>query len=214
MEYPERKRSMLLYHGTKYISARNIVESGIDFSKCDRLTDNARGFYLSRKMEFAADRAHFMAMPGERAAVVEMQYDEENANKELRVLNFDNVSEDWQFFVAFNRTGLEHFAIMNSFFPEKLHNLNSMYDVVIDIPADARISAKTYEIEKILETASKRENIAEKYKGDVLRLIRSISTGNIDPQARQYSFHTQRSLTYLKNARIIETGFAYNEEER
>lgn len=118
---------MLLYHGTKYVSACNIVEYGIDFKKCDRLTDNARGFYLSAKEEFAAERARFVAGSEERAA---------------------------QFFVAFNRTGLEHFAIMNSFFPGKLHNLNFMYDVVIDIPADARISQK----KEILEAASKQES--------------------------------------------------------
>lgn len=201
---------MFLYHGTSYRSARNIVESGIDFKKCDPLTDNARGFYLSEKMEFAAERARCMTMPGEKAAVVEMQYDEKRANNDLRVLTFEEVSEDWQFFVAFNRTGQEQFATMNSLFPERLHNLNLLYDVVIDIPADARISEKTYKIEQILNIVSEQENMAERYRSDVLRLIRSINIGNIDPQARQYSFHTRRSLTYLKNARIIETGFTYN----
>lgn len=201
---------MFLYHGTSYRSARNIVESGIDYRKCDPLTDNARGFYLSEKMEFAAERARCMTMPGEKAAVVEMQYDEKRANNDLRVLTFEDVSEDWQFFVAFNRTGEEHFAIMNSFFPNKLHNLNLLYDVVIDIPADARISEKTYKIEQILNMALRHGDRAERYKMSVLRLIRSISTGNIDPQAKQYSFHTRRALTYLDSARIIYADITYN----
>lgn len=61
-----------------------------------------------------------------------------------------------------------------------------------------------------LNIVSEQENMAERYRGDALRLIRSISIGNIDPRARQYSFHTRRFLTYLKNARIIETSFTHN----
>lgn len=205
---------MFLYHGTDHISARNIIESGIDFGKCDRLTDNARGFYLSTKKDFAIERAYTMTMPGKRPAVVEMQYSEELANKNLRILNFDAVTEDWQFFVAFNRLGLEHFSTMNLLFPEKRHNLNFMYDVVTDVPADARISEKTYRIEEIIKKVSKQKTMAGKYRKDVLGLIRSISTGSIDPQARQYSFHTRRSLMYLKSARIIDMDFTYNGEER
>lgn len=205
---------MLLYHGTDHTSARNIIKSGIDFGRCDRFTDNARGFYLSAKMKFAEERAYTMTMPGKRPAVVEMQYSEELANQNLRVLCFDTATEDWQFFVAFNRLVLEHFATMNAFFPKKMHNLNFTYDVVIDIPADARISEKTYRIEEIIKKASEQDTVAGKYKGDVLDLIRSISIGSIDPQARQYSFHTKRSLMYLKNARIIDTDFTYNGEDR
>lgn len=194
---------MLLYHGTSHVSAENIMESGIDFRKCDLLTDNGRGFYLSGKREFADERARYITMPGETAAVVEMQYDEEEARKKLRVLAFEGVSEEWQFFVAFNRTGEKYFAIMNHFFPGKLHNLKFSYDVVVDIPADARISQKTYEIEQILDMASRQGFKAERYKMCVLQLIRSISIGNIDPQAKQYSFHTRRALNYLNSARII-----------
>lgn len=200
---------MYLYHGTNYISAINIVESGVDFEKCDPLTDNGRGFYLSEKKEFADRRAHYMETSASRAAVVEMQYDEERANRELKVLRFADGSMDWQFFVAFNRTGPEYFETMNALFPGKRNNLSCMYDVVIDIPADAKISLKTHEIESVLKKVSESKNRITHYKKEVIRLIRSISIGDIDPQARQYSFHTQQSLAYLRDARIIETGVVY-----
>ncbi len=194
---------MLLYHGTDNLSAENIITSGVDFGKCDRFTDNARGFYLSKNKEFAEERARTMTFAPQKPVVVEMYFDEEKAKKNLNIRHFDSVTDEWKFFVAINRTGLEKFILMNSFFPNQLHNLDYKYDVVVDIPADAGISAITDKIDFILDDVNNSGRAYEEYRRDILELVNSINEGNVDPEAKQYSFHTVRSLKYLENARII-----------
>lgn len=194
---------MLLYHGTDNLSAENIITYGVDFKKCDRFTDNARGFYLSKNKEFAEERARTMTFAPRKPVVIEMYFDEETAKKNLNIRNFDDITDEWRIFVAINRTGLEKFNLMNSFFPDQLHNLDYKYDVVVDIPADAGISAITDKIDLILDDVNNSRKPFEEYRRDILELINSINEGNVDPEAKQYSFHTIRSLKYLGNTRII-----------
>lgn len=194
---------MLLYHGTDNLSAKNIITYGVDFKKCDRFTDNARGFYLSKNKEFAEKRARTMTFAPRKPVVIEMYFDEEKAKKNLNIRHFDNITDEWRIFVAINRTGLEKFNIMNSFFPDQLHNLDYKYDVVVDIPADAGISAITDKIDLILDDVNNSRKTFEEYRRDILELINSINEGNVNPEAKQYSFHTIRSLKYLENPRII-----------
>lgn len=195
---------MLLYHGTDNLAAKNITTCGIDFDKCDRFTDNARGFYLSKDKEFAKERARTMTFAPYKPVVIEMYFNEEKARKNLSIKTFDRITDDWKFFVAFNRTGFEKFKLMNSFFPNKLHNLDYKYDVVIDIPADARISLITDKIDRILDDVNNLRKPLKAYRRDVLELIYSINEGNVDLDAKQYSFHTARSLKYLELSRIIK----------
>lgn len=194
---------MLLYHGTDNVSAENIKTFGVDFSKCDRFTDNARGFYLSKNKDFAKERARTMTFSPKRPVVIEMYFDEEAAKKNLNIRNFEHVTDDWKFFVAFNRTGIEKLDLMNSFFPNKLHNLDFKYDVVIDIPADAGISSITDKIDLILDDVNIFKGFLKARRKDILKLINSICEGNVDPRAKQYSFHTSCALKYLRFSRII-----------
>lgn len=196
---------MLLYHGTDNGSAENIITCGVDFNKCDRFTDNARGFYLSKNKEFAKERARTMTFSPDKPVVIEMYFDEEEAKKNLNIRNFEHTTDDWKFFVAFNRTGLDKFDLMNSFFPNKLHNLDFKYDVVIDIPADAGISSITDKIDLILDDVNTLKRPLKVCRENVLELINSICEGNVEPEAKQYSFHTARSLKYLRFRRIINT---------
>lgn len=197
---------MLLYHGTDNLSAENIITNGVDFSKCDRFTDNARGFYLSRNKDFAEERARTMTFAPHKPVVIEMYFDEEKAKKNLNIRNFDNITDEWRMFVAFNRIGLEKFDLMNSFFSNQLHNLDYKYDVVVDTPADAGISSITDKIDLILDDINNLRMPFMTCRRDILELINSINEGNVNPDAKQYSFHTDRSLKYLQNPRIINMG--------
>lgn len=188
---------MLLYHGTSNISAHNIVTHGIDFGLCDEFTDNGRGFYLSQRREFAERRAEVMTPQSETPVVITMEFDEGNAAGKLNILRFGQASDDWQFFVVFNRIGKEYYKVLNELFPGKAHNLYAAYDVVIDVPADARISSKTRAIEKLVkEFVVVQDRIV--YRERILKEIASVAIGNERAQAKQVSFHTDRSLKYLK----------------
>lgn len=193
---------MFLYHGTDNLSAENIINFGVDFKKCDCFTDNARGFYLTSNKKFAEVRASVMTFSPQRPVVIEMYFDEESARKKLNILQFDDVSDDWRFFVAFNRAGLEHYELMNLYFPQKINNLTYRYDLVIDIPADAKISRITDRIDSLLDDVDKGQAPPEAFRNEILKNIKSINAGDIDLQSKQYSFHTAQSLNFLKVVRI------------
>lgn len=202
----EGSLAMFLYHGTDNFSAQNIIQTGIDFQRCDRFTDNARGFYLSKSIEFAEERAKTMTFSPLRPVVIRMNFDEEKAMNHLNIRKFEGITDDWRYFVAFNRSGLERFYLMNTLFPNKIHNLDFKYDVVVDIPADARISSITDQIDLKLADFDRHEGTTESYtyKKEVRQLIHLINTGSVDLKAEQYSFHTRRSLRYLENPCIID----------
>lgn len=120
---------MLLFHGTDILSAENIIKSGVNFEICDQYTDNGRGFYLTNNKAFAEVRASVITLPPQKPVVVEIFFDENRAKEELNILRFDETTDDWRFFVAFNRTGLEHYSVMSSYFPQKINNLNHSYDI-------------------------------------------------------------------------------------
>lgn len=195
---------MLLYHGTDSYSAENIINMGVDFRKSDCYTDNARGFYLTNDKEFAEIRASVMTFQPLKPVVIEMVFDETAAEGKLNILRFDDATDDWKFFVAFNRTGSEHYDLMNLFFPRKLNNLDGFYDVVIDVPADARISEVTDRIDRLLEDVDEGRIPMEVAGGEILKNIRSINIGDIDINSKQYSFHTRKSLSFLKVIRISD----------
>lgn len=195
---------MLLYHGTDSYSAENIINVGVDFRKSDCYTDNARGFYLTDDKEFAEIRASVMTFQPRKPVVIEMDFDEIAAEGKLNILRFDDADDDWKFFVAFNRTGSEHYDLMNLFFPRKLNNIDSFYDVVIDVPADAGISGVTDRIDRLLEDAHEGRIPMEAAGSEILKNIKSISIGDIDINSKQYSFHTKESLKFLKVIRIYD----------
>lgn len=192
---------MLLYHGTDNLSAENIAIYGVDFNKCDPFTDNARGVYLTNNKKFAEVRASVMTFSPQIPVVIEMHFDEESARKKLNILQFDNINDDWRFFVAFNRAGLEHYKLMNSSFPQKINNLTFCYDIVIDVPADAKISSITDAIDNLLYNAEMIH--PPRFRNEILKNIKLINAGGIDLESKQYSFHTMQSLNFLKVNRIL-----------
>ena len=159
---------------------------------------------MSQSEKFAELRARTMTFAPRKPVVIVMDFDEENAEKNLNIRHFDSITDEWKFFVAINRAGLENFSVMNSFFPDQLHNLDYKYDVVVDIPADAGISVITDQMDCILDDVNHLNKPFEECKKDILKLIHSINEGNVDPAAKQFSFHTVRSLKYLRYTRIIE----------
>lgn len=188
---------MLLFHGTDNFSAENIIKSGVNFEICDQYTDNGRGFYLTNNKAFAEVRASVMTLPPQKPVVVEIFFDENRAKEELNILRFDETTDDWRFFVAFNRTGLEHYSIMSSYFPQKINNLNHSYDIVIDYPADSGISSITDIIDELLDKAKGEPEPLKVYRNKLIRQIKRINEGNNDLLYKQYSFHTMRSLKFL-----------------
>ncbi len=195
---------MFLYHGTDNLSAENIINVGIDFEKCDLFSDNARGFYLSIDREFAKVRAGTMTFKPKKPVVIEMYFDEKSAEKELNILRFDDVTDEWRFFVAFNRVGIEGYELMNAYFPNMKNNLGRCYDLVVDIPADAGISGITDRIDELLVSAGKGEISTDISRTEILQNIKLINLGNVNSWSKQYSFHTMRSLKFLEPVRIIE----------
>ena len=150
-----------------------------------------------------------MAEPNGKPCVVEFEFDLENAKQKLDILYLRDNSVQWRFFVAFNRLGKQYFEVLNSMFPHVLSNMNDgrLFDIVVDVPADAGISKL---LEKIEETLKKYilvtkehphldHRIKKFYKMKIRSMILSISIGNTSQiRALQYSFHTERSLVFLK----------------
>lgn len=188
---------MKLYHGTSDRSAQSIILDGIKFELCDEYTDNGRGFYLSQEREFAEYRAKVMTLSPDKPTVIEMYFDEDNATSKLNIRHYLEETDEWKFFVSINRLGSKYYKIMNEFFPGKPHNLDKKYDVVIDTPADARISDRMYQIECELDNCIRgRGHIDSRQK--IANLIHSITIGSGSATAKQVSFHTNTALGFLK----------------
>lgn len=188
---------MKLYHGTSNRSAQNIMLEGIKFELCDEFTDNGRGFYLSQEREFAEYRANVIILLPDKPTVIEMEFDEEAAASKLNIRHFLEETDEWKFFVSINRLGCKYYKIMNELFPGRPHNLDKKYDVVIDTPADARISDRMYQIECELDNYIRgQKHIDSRQK--IANLIHSITIGSGSATAKQVSFHTNTALGFLK----------------
>lgn len=90
---------MMLYHGS------NQTIGEIDLRKSRPNKDFGRAFYLSPIKSQAMDMAKFRVMlDGGKPVITAYSFDEECLNSSsLRVLRFDNYSEEWAKFVLANR---------------------------------------------------------------------------------------------------------------
>lgn len=165
-----------LYHGS------NIEIDRIDLQKCRPFKDFGQGFYLTTIREQAEKMANRVSrIYGDKSIVTVFEFDETALSaQELNVRVFDRPSKEWAMFVINNRD--HNFAPASS----GECNLDKKYDLVAGPIAD----------------------------DDLALLFRQFSKGliNVDTLVKQmeykkltdqYSFHTDKSLVYLKKAGVI-----------
>ena len=154
---------MILYHGT------NQDFSEIDLRKSKPNKDFGQGFYLSREYAQAMDMAKTKVEQMETGVATVQTYEaDETAMDSLRVLRFDDYSEEWAKFILLNR---------NNSSAEPAHD----YDIVIGPIANDRVGVQLwkYETQAI----------------DLPTLVHNLR--NMKGVTFQYSFGTERALKIL-----------------
>ena len=155
---------MRLYHGTN----KEFLE--IDLLKSKPNKDFGRGFYLSADYNQALNMAHVKMEQLESGSPVVLEYEiSEEAWDSLRVLRFENYSEEWAKFILLNR---------NNPSDQPVHD----YDVVIGPIADDRVGVQLWKYEK--------------HSIDLPTLVRNLQY--MKGVTIQYFFGTERAIKYLK----------------
>ena len=161
---------MILYHGT------NCDVRKPDPRKGHRGTDFGQGFYLTPDMESACNMASLVvAREGTGCRTINVfEFDEVAARVAgLKVRTFEGMDEDWIRFVIANRN-FERNA------PD--HNLDQLHDMVIGFIADDKI-----------------RNLIRMYRDGLMTPAMMLSIMKDRPwRVVQYSFHTLRSVRFLK----------------
>ena len=155
---------MILYHGT------NQDFSEIDLRKSKPNKDFGQGFYLSREYAQAMGMAKIKVEQLETGVPTVQTYEaDEAAMKDLRVLRFDDYSEEWAKFILLNR---------NNASAEPAHD----YDIVIGPIAHDRVGVQLwkYETQAI----------------DLPTLVHNLR--NMKGITFQYYFGTERAIKILK----------------
>ena len=155
---------MILYHGT------NQDFSEIDLRKSKPNKDFGLGFYLSREYTQAMDMAKTKVEQMETGVPTVQTYEaNETAMADLRVLRFDDYSEEWAKFILLNR---------NNSSTEPAHD----YDIVIGPIANDRVGVQLwkYETQAI----------------DLPTLMHNLK--NMKGVTFQYFFGTERAIKTLK----------------
>ena len=120
---------MILYHGT------NADFGEIDLRKSKPNKDFGQGFYLSREYTQAMDMAKIKVEQLETGTPTVLTYEtDDEAMAELKVLRFDDYSEEWAKFILLNR---------NNASPEPAHD----YDIVIGPIANDRVGVQLWKFE-------------------------------------------------------------------
>ena len=162
---------MVLYHGS------NTKVEEIDLSKCRKYKDFGQGFYcttIKKQAEFMAERV--TKREGGTKNVNTFELDEGIfEDKELNIKKFDKPSKEWATFILNNRD--RDFKDISS----KECNADNKYDLVIGPVADDDIIVlfRTF-VNGLI---------------DIDTLIRELTYKELTDQ---YSFHTEKSLKYLK----------------
>lgn len=155
---------MILYHGT------NQDFSEIDLRKSKPNKDFGQGFYLSREYTQAMNMAKIKVEQLETGVPTVQTYEaDEDAMADLRVLRFDDYSEEWAKFILLNR---------NNASVEQAHD----YDIVIGPIANDRVGVQLwkYEAQAI----------------DLPTLVHNLR--NMKGVTFQYYFGTERAIKILK----------------
>jgi len=166
---------MILYHGS------NVKVTEPDLSKCRPYKDFGKGFYLTNIYEQAEQMARRIArLYGGSPYVSAFDFDDAALkHSEIKTLSFEKPNKDWALFVLNNRN--KKFQDVS----DALCNHDNKYDIVFGAVAN----------------------------DDIAFLFRTFSSGLIDMDAlirglkykkltSQYSFHTEKSLEYLKTIEV------------
>jgi hypothetical protein len=120
---------MILYHGT------NLDFTAIDLKKSKPNKDFGQGFYLSREYAQAMDLAKIKVEQLETGTPTVQTYEvDEERMKDLKVLRFEDYSEEWAKFILMNR---------NNSSREPAHD----YDIVIGPIANDRVGVQLWKYE-------------------------------------------------------------------
>jgi hypothetical protein len=155
---------MILYHGT------NADFGEIDLRKSKPNKDFGQGFYLSREYPQAMTMAKTKVEQLETGTptVLTFEADDEQMNS-LRVLRFDDYSEEWAKFILLNR---------NNSSPEPAH----VYDIVVGPIANDRVGVQLWKFENGTI--------------DLPTLVHNLR--NMKGITFQYYFGTERAIKILK----------------
>lgn len=181
-----------VYHGTNLSSAFDIWLHGIDLSKSLPNLDFGKGFYVTDDKKKAIGRALKKTADfngrykcNEEAYLLEMYIDDSLFNQ-LSVKKFKQRENEWFEFVINNRLELDFLEknmITN-------HNKDNKYDIVFGEIADGKIT-----------------DIVKNIKNKAYTMD-SINYASILPKSgsfysNQYSFHTKKSLSCIKDITCV-----------
>lgn len=155
---------MILYHGT------NVVFDEIDLTKSKPNKDFGQGFYLSREYTQAMDMAKIKVEQLESGTPTILTFEaDENKLLSLKVLRFDDYSEEWAKFILLNRNNASR---------QPAHD----YDIVIGPIANDRVGVQLWKYEN--------QSI------DLPTLVHNLR--NMKGITFQYFFGTERAIKILK----------------
>lgn len=178
---------MIVYHGTDSISAKNILENGIDLRRGNKSVDNGAGFYTTPNLTFAMQRARTAAVrvsgfhtdEAVEPVVLEIELDMDAAAS-LRVREFKNCTYEWREFVFYNRLGWRFLRKWK--IGSENHNLDKKYDLVIDETADAGVN-------DLISDSRYRKDIS-----DWKPVIEQIGKSSRPDWDKQISLHTPQAV--------------------
>lgn len=161
---------MMLYHGS------NVDIQQIDLLKCKPNKDFGRGFYLTTIKEQAERMAlRVCRMFGGKPFVNIYSFDEKILfSKELNVRIFEKPSEDWAKFVITNRNYKRIEKVQGD------NNIDNRYDIVIGPIANDDLAL-----------------LFRQFSDGLISVETLVKEMEFKKLTDQYSFHTQRSLSYL-----------------
>lgn len=155
---------MILYHGT------NVVFDEIDLTKSKPNKDFGQGFYLSREYTQAMDMAKIKVEQLESGTPTILTFEaDEDKMLSLKVLRFDDYSEEWAKFILLNRNNASR---------QPAHD----YDIVIGPIANDRVGVQLWKYEN--------QSI------DLPTLVHNLR--NMKGITFQYFFGTVRAIKILK----------------
>ena len=155
---------MILYHGT------NVVFDDIDITKSKPNKDFGQGFYLSREYTQAMDMAKIKVEQLESGVPTVITFEaDETKMLSLKVLRFDDYSEEWAKFILLNRNNASR---------QPAHD----YDIVIGPIANDRVGVQLWKYEN--------QSI------DLPTLVHNLR--NMKGITFQYFFGTERAIKILK----------------
>ncbi len=155
---------MILYHGT------NAVFDEIDLTKSKPNKDFGQGFYLSREYTQAMDMAKIKVEQLESGVPTVITFEaDETKMLSLKVLRFDDYSEEWAKFILLNRNNASR---------QPAHD----YDIVIGPIANDRVGVQLWKYEN--------QSI------DLPTLVHNLR--NMKGITFQYFFGTERAIKILK----------------